>query len=195
MKIAVVAQHTTLLDRISSSSDPERTQLRELTRSLARNGHRVTVYAQRLGSSGPDRADLSSAVRVERIGPAGESRTGALIGAHSAADERDLLERVPTFSGTLRSRLSRERPDVVHALRWTSGLAALAAARDLGIPVVQSFHSLGIAERRHRIISRTAGTERIRLEPAIGRSAAAVLERSEERRVGKECRSRWSPYH
>ena len=24
---------------------------------------------------------------------------------------------------------------------------------------------------------------------------AGVLERSEERRVGKECRSRWSPYH
>ena len=26
-------------------------------------------------------------------------------------------------------------------------------------------------------------------------SAKAVAERSEERRVGKECRSRWSPYH
>ena len=25
--------------------------------------------------------------------------------------------------------------------------------------------------------------------------AVAVLNRSEERRVGKECRSRWSPYH
>ena len=25
--------------------------------------------------------------------------------------------------------------------------------------------------------------------------AFAVLNRSEERRVGKECRSRWSPYH
>ena len=25
--------------------------------------------------------------------------------------------------------------------------------------------------------------------------AVAVLGRSEERRVGKECRSRWSPYH
>ena len=24
---------------------------------------------------------------------------------------------------------------------------------------------------------------------------APLLERSEERRVGKECRSRWSPYH
>ena len=27
------------------------------------------------------------------------------------------------------------------------------------------------------------------------RSGLAVLLRSEERRVGKECRSRWSPYH
>ena len=26
-------------------------------------------------------------------------------------------------------------------------------------------------------------------------SSAAARERSEERRVGKECRSRWSPYH
>src|SRR2546422_10397357 len=26
-------------------------------------------------------------------------------------------------------------------------------------------------------------------------SAVSVLSRSEERRVGKECRSRWSPYH
>src|SRR5256886_8119727 len=26
-------------------------------------------------------------------------------------------------------------------------------------------------------------------------NAELVLERSEERRVGKECRSRWSPYH
>ena len=25
--------------------------------------------------------------------------------------------------------------------------------------------------------------------------AEAIAERSEERRVGKECRSRWSPYH
>src|SRR5580698_1000448 len=30
---------------------------------------------------------------------------------------------------------------------------------------------------------------------AAGASAPAVSARSEERRVGKECRSRWSPYH
>ena len=33
------------------------------------------------------------------------------------------------------------------------------------------------------------------LAPTIGIVVTARLLRSEERRVGKECRSRWSPYH
>ena len=38
-------------------------------------------------------------------------------------------------------------------------------------------------------------TEMVIRLAAIGYSALLVAERSEERRVGKECRSRWSPYH
>src|SRR2546425_8899432 len=34
-----------------------------------------------------------------------------------------------------------------------------------------------------------------RLYPSVEISAARPPRRSEERRVGKECRSRWSPYH
>ena len=30
---------------------------------------------------------------------------------------------------------------------------------------------------------------------SVGAETSAVFDRSEERRVGKECRSRWSPYH
>src|SRR3712207_9068243 len=30
---------------------------------------------------------------------------------------------------------------------------------------------------------------------AVGFPIGIILDRSEERRVGKECRSRWSPYH
>src|ERR1035441_1242420 len=33
------------------------------------------------------------------------------------------------------------------------------------------------------------------LEGLLERLSAALADRSEERRVGKECRSRWSPYH
>ena len=32
-------------------------------------------------------------------------------------------------------------------------------------------------------------------QPDNGEQALEIAERSEERRVGKECRSRWSPYH
>ena len=30
---------------------------------------------------------------------------------------------------------------------------------------------------------------------ALAKEAQKMFQRSEERRVGKECRSRWSPYH
>ena len=35
----------------------------------------------------------------------------------------------------------------------------------------------------------------VKLAFAIGTIRLAGVSRSEERRVGKECRSRWSPYH
>jgi len=42
-------------------------------------------------------------------------------------------------------------------------------------------------------LSQSALSETLRrLELELG---VELLERSEERRVGKECRSRWSPYH
>src|SRR5205807_7177393 len=38
--------------------------------------------------------------------------------------------------------------------------------------------------------------DRIQIDEAVDeRRPHALLERSEERRVGKECRSRWAPYH
>ena len=44
-------------------------------------------------------------------------------------------------------------------------------------------------------LERIEGTGAV-LEPGDFLDAASLLEtRSEERRVGKECRSRWSPYH
>ena len=183
MKIALVAQQATALsdDGTGQASD---TRLLELSRSLASKGHRLTVYAQRRGGALPQRAEIEPGITVEYIGPADGERHG----------EPDLLAQVPAFSRPLHERWRQNRPDVVHALRWTSGLAALAAARDLGIPVVQSFDSLGVAERRHHVIPRDAGTERIRLEPAIGRSANAVVagssdEESDLARLGVPRRS------
>src|SRR2546430_5575383 len=59
----------------------------------------------------------------------------------------------------------------------------------------------GDARRRREDVDRVVALEGVDLEHLdvrVGdREAGAVdrLRRSEERRVGKECRSRWSPYH
>jgi len=172
MKIALVAQHATPLSpRAGTGPDSDDLGLSELTRMLARHGHRVTVYAQRQQAGQPAQASLHDGVRVEHLS-AGPVRSAAADGEQGDAG---LLERVPAFSGPLRSRFESERPDVVHAMHWTSGLAALAAARDLSIPVVQEFSSLGVTERRIWVQADDAAAARIRLEPAIGRSAAAVV--------------------
>jgi D-inositol-3-phosphate glycosyltransferase len=177
MKIALVAQHATSMSG-DSSGQLNDTRLRELSHSLAGEGHRVTVYAQRNGTAAqPARTEVEPGVTVEYVGPANGRPASTDTGDHT---ESELLAQVPAFSRPLHERWTADRPDVVHAMRWTSGLASLAAARDLRIPVVQSFNSLGVAERRHHVMPSDAGTERIRLEPAIGRSATAVLAGSSE---------------
>jgi D-inositol-3-phosphate glycosyltransferase len=172
MKIALVAQHATpLRPRTGSGPDSDDIGLSELTRKLADHGHQVTIYAQRQQPGIPDRADLHDGVRVEHI----DAGSVPMTPADGEQDDAGLLDRVPAFSGPLRSCWERDRPDIVHALRWTSGLAALAASRDHWIPIVQEFSSLGVTERRDRVRPDGAAAARIRLEPAIGRSAAAVV--------------------
>jgi glycosyltransferase involved in cell wall biosynthesis len=161
MKIAMVAQHATPMR-------PGNAGIAELTEALARQGHKVTVYAQKQHPDMPDVAELGHGVRVEHIqaGPAGQP------------GDNELLAQLPAFSGPLHDRLTSERPDVVHAVRWTSGLAALTAVRGLGIPVVQAFSSLGAEESRDHTPAGQASPApraRLRLEPVIGRSADAVV--------------------
>ena len=89
-----------------------------------------------------------------------------------AGDE--LAAHVAEFSDYLAQRWRRNQPDVVHAYFWTSGLAALAAVRGRDIPLVQTFGTLGVAERRHG--PAVDGNDvRIRLEACLARSADAVL--------------------
>ena len=54
-----------------------------------------------------------------------------------------------------------------------------------GLPLLPCLHP---ALEEGQIVGDYAGQDELQ-------AAAALLPRSEERRVGKECRSRWSPYH
>ncbi|MGE3289686.1 MAG: glycosyltransferase family 4 protein, partial [Pseudonocardia sp.] len=58
--------------------------------------------------------------------------------------------RLPGIVECLRREWRRWRPDVVHAHSWLSALAATAATRDAGIPLVVSFHSPDTGARADR---------------------------------------------
>src|SRR2546430_7181966 len=64
-----------------------------------------------------------------------------------------------------------------------------AAAHDAEVLGQRGFGEMQAQPRRDRMRHRYMRDE------ALAEERALALVRSEERRVGKECRSRWSPYH
>ncbi|MEZ0071704.1 glycosyltransferase [Planotetraspora sp. GP83] len=115
-----------------------------IARELAR-GHRVTVYTR----------SKAKGTGVEHV-PAGPD---------VELSESDLLPYISDFSAGLRRRWAKNRPDIIHAHSWTSGLAAIAGSEGLGVPVTQTFHAHD---------TETPAPVR-RLECAIGRRARAVI--------------------
>ena len=165
MRIALVA-HTGSPLTPATGQEPasQAASIAAHARGLARLGHRVTVYARRDSRALPGSAILAPRVTVEHV----------TAGPPVPLSGADLADNVAEFSDELAQRWRRNPPDVIHAYFWTSGLAALAAARGRGIPLVQTFGTLGIAERRHGGTA-DGNDVRIRLEGCLARSARAVL--------------------
>src|SRR3954471_10385928 len=84
----------------------------------------------------------------------------------------------PTSSSApgARAALGRgSRPDVVHSHFWMSGLAALTAARRLHLPVVHTFHALGVVKRRYQGDGDPSPPERMEVERDIVRDAERIV--------------------
>ncbi|SDX97162.1 Glycosyltransferase involved in cell wall bisynthesis [Micromonospora pattaloongensis] len=138
---------------------------------LSRLGHDVRVYERHDDPDLPATTEAGG-YRVVRVpvGPSGRTAT------------RGLIPHVPAFSRWLAERWLREwRPDVVHSHFWIGGLAAASAAGRTTIPVVQTFHSLGVEQLRHLGPGYSGPGERIPLERALSRAVdVAVAQSSEE---------------
>ncbi|WP_019634316.1 glycosyltransferase [Actinomadura atramentaria] len=152
-----------------ATATPQAARVRELARSLARPaddggpGHRVTIFARRQDPDARSRSRLASgaALRLLDVGPA------------EPLTEDAALRHVGALAEALRERWTgAARPDVVHAHGWIAGLAACAAARELDIPFVLSYHGLAAGDRR---AGRPVHPARMRVETAIGRDASLVL--------------------
>jgi D-inositol-3-phosphate glycosyltransferase len=155
MNIAMVSLTTSPLATDITPHESVRVHIAELATELGRAGNKVTVYTQRTEAGGPDQVQLAPGVTVEFI-------------SSRPLSDGDLIPHVGEFAARLARRFTANRPDVVHAHHWISGLAAIGGAKGLDIPVVQSFHGLAASP----------GT-RARMEKAIGRGVTALITTTE----------------
>jgi D-inositol-3-phosphate glycosyltransferase len=174
MKIALVTlQGNPFGQTPEAGPDRQDRRLASLVSALAEQDHEVTVYARRDGEAGQEKSEPAPGVTVEHV-PAGPARQ---------LPSDSLAPHAAEFGQYLARHWRDDAPDVAHAYFWTSGLAALAGARDLGVPVVQTFLSLqacdpspGRPTQPARARGRAGGgAARLRLEPVIARSVRAVL--------------------
>ena len=76
-----------------------------------------------------------------------------------------------------------------------------SALADIGMTITQPLFSLALILIATRFLAQLCGVSGYNpISVAVRRITDPVVKpfsilRSEERRVGKECRSRWSPYH
>jgi len=182
MKIALVAEQASQHSRARggpAADDGQAFGISTLARTLGSLGHQVTIYARKDAPALPARANVAAGVTVEHL-PAGPA---------TPLPDDQVLPYLAAFSGQLVQCWRQVTPDIAHSHFWTGGLAALAATRDVEVPVVQTFHSLGTAERRHLGAVAGGSQARLRLEALIARSVSAVLasssgEASELARLG-----------
>jgi glycosyltransferase involved in cell wall biosynthesis/phosphoheptose isomerase len=166
MRIAMVSEHASPLAALGGvDAGGQNVHVAALAQAVARRGAEVVVHTRRDDPDLPERVEMAPGVIVHHVdaGPA------------EALPKDDLLEHMPAFAQQLVRAWSVTKPDVVHAHFWMSGHAALMAAREVPVPVVQTFHALGVVKRRHQGDKDTSPAERFAIERQILHRADEIV--------------------
>jgi type III pantothenate kinase len=167
MRIAMISEHASPLAALGGvDAGGQNVHVAALARGLARRGHQVEVFTRREDESVPERVELAPGATVVHV-PAGPP---------TVLPKDDLLPYMEEFGRWVRDEWKRtEVPDVVHAHFWMSGLAALAAGRACGVPVVQTFHALGTVKRRFQGAEDSSPADRLRLERDLAHDVDRII--------------------
>jgi D-inositol-3-phosphate glycosyltransferase len=166
VRIAMVSEHASPLAVLGGvDAGGQNVHVAALATALARRGAEVVVHTRRDDPHLPDRVRFAPGVTVEHV----------TAGPQERLPKDELLPYMDEFAARLRRSWLTGPPDVVHAHFWMSGRAALAAGHPLGLPVVQTFHALGVVKRRHQGVKDTSPPERVAVEQAIIRQADAIV--------------------
>ncbi|MEY2535407.1 MAG: hypothetical protein QOF29_3317 [bacterium] len=166
MRIAMVSEHASPLAALGGvDAGGQNVHVAALAQAVARRGAEVVVHTRRDDASLPERVQMAPGVVVDHVD----------AGPPLTISKDDLLPHMEAFAEQLVAAWRTDRPDVVHAHFWMSGHAALVAAREHRVPVVQTFHALGVVKRRYQGDHDTSPAERFAIERDIIRRADEVV--------------------
>ncbi|HZQ58416.1 MAG TPA: glycosyltransferase [Acidimicrobiales bacterium] len=158
MRVSLISEHASPLAALGGEdAGGQNVYVAALARGLAAQGHRVTVHTRRDDALLPGEVVVPDGYLVHHVD----------AGPPFAVPKDELLPYMPFFAAELARHWSARRPDVAHAHFWMSGMAALDAARPLGLPVVQTFHALGTVKRRFQGGADTSPRSRVATETRI----------------------------
>ncbi len=166
MRIALVSEHASPLAVLGGvDAGGQNVHVAALARGLAARGAEVVVHTRRDDPAAARRVPLYPGVEVDHVdaGPARVLPKDALLGHMDA------------FADELERQWRQERPDVVHSHFWMSGLATVRAAARLGLPVVHTFHALGVVKRRYQGDADPSPPERQALERDVVARADRII--------------------
>ena len=166
MRIAMVSEHASPLAAVGGvDAGGQNVHVLELGTALAAAGHEVTVWTRRADDRTPDAVPLRPGLTVRTV----------TAGPPAPVPKDRLVPYLPAFARALEAGWSAQRPDIVHAHFWMSGMTAVSAAAALDLPVVQTFHALGSVKRRHQGADDTSPPGRVAAERAVARRVDRVI--------------------
>jgi len=166
MRIAMVSEHADPTAALGGTdAGGQNVHVGALSAALAARGHTVTVYTRLTDPAAARSTGLSPGVTVRRL-PAGPA---------APLPKDELLPFMPELGGRLGRLWRADSPDIIHAHFWMSGLAALSGAADLPVPVVQTFHALGVVKARYQGAADSSPASRIDSERRVARDCDQVI--------------------
>ena len=167
LQIALVSEHASPLALAGGvDSGGQNVYVAHVARELAAAGHRVDVLTRRDDAHAPAEVEMAHGVRVLHV-DAGPARF---------VPKEDLLAHMREFSQSARQRLLRRPPlDVIHANFFMSGWVGLELRRQFSVPLVTTFHALGLVRREHQREADRFPAERIGIERTLARESDRVI--------------------
>lgn len=167
-RIAVISEHASPLASLGSKDcGGQNVYVAQLAQGLAGLGYEVDVFTRRDHEAQAMVHPWIPGVRIIHV-PSGPA---------TALRKEDLLPHMEEFARFFLDFCRQQHTPyrLTHANFWMSGLVAVRAKRELGIPFVVTFHALGKVRRRHQGVHDEFPDERIGIEHLIVREADSII--------------------